>query len=207
MCAALILKSVPLARLRFWGQEDSRDGPRAQVQGRIEDFARAKIGALSENDDGNGRLVMKRRNFLKGAGVVTILVAGGQIWRVYGQAAPEVGEGPAFEQWRDWEKETREGPLALVHAAILSSNAFNTQPWLFKVNSSRIEAYADTKRNLGAFDPYLRECSSAWAARSKIFVLRRHRMSLLPRSRCCRRNWNRFPIGRSPNWRRQWTCL
>ena len=61
--------------------------------------------------------------------------------------------------WRDWEKETREGPLALVHAAILSSNAFNTQPWLFKVNSSRIEVHADTKRNLGAFDPYLREMS------------------------------------------------
>lgn len=100
---------------------------------------------------------MKRRDFLKGAGAVTILVAGGQVWRVYAQDTSEFGEGPAFEPWREWGQESTEGTLALVHAAILSANAFNTQPWLFQVSESKIEIYADAKRNLGAFDPYLRE--------------------------------------------------
>ena len=97
---------------------------------------------------------MRRRRFLQGA-AVTILIDDGRIWRL--AAPPEIGEGPAFEPWRTWRNDARNGPLALVNAAILSSNAFNTQPWLFKVSPSRIELYADTKRNLGAFDPYLRE--------------------------------------------------
>jgi nitroreductase len=99
---------------------------------------------------------MRRRRFLQGA-AVTILIADGRIWRLAAPPVPEIGEGPAFEPWRTWRRDARDGPLALVHAAILSSNAFNTQPWLFKVSASRIELYADTKRNLGAFDPYLRE--------------------------------------------------
>ena len=100
---------------------------------------------------------MQRRSFLKGVGTVTILVAGGQVWRAFGQNVPEIPDGPAFEPWRTWRTDTQDGPLALVHAAILSSNAFNSQPWLFRVNDSKIEIYADSKRNLGAFDPYLRE--------------------------------------------------
>jgi nitroreductase len=100
---------------------------------------------------------MLRRCFLKGAGAVTLLVAEGQIWRLADAGVPEIAEGPAFEAWKTWSQDARDGPLALVHAAILSSNAFNTQPWLFKVNASRIELYADKRRNLGAFDPYLRE--------------------------------------------------
>lgn len=100
-----------------------------------------------------------RRGFLKGAGTVTatILVARGQVWRAFGQGTPEMPDGPAFEPWRTWRADMQDGPLALVHAAILSANAFNSQPWLFRVSTSTIEVYADTKRNLGAFDPYLRE--------------------------------------------------
>jgi hypothetical protein len=45
----------------------------------------------------------------------------------------------------------------MVRAAILASNAYNTQPWLFKVTERRIDLYADGSRQLGAFDPYLRE--------------------------------------------------
>jgi hypothetical protein len=48
-------------------------------------------------------------------------------------------------------------PLALVRAAILAASPHNTQPWLFKVTNSSIELYIDTKRNVGALDPYLRE--------------------------------------------------
>ena len=104
-----------------------------------------------------GEINLQRREFFKQFGAVTILVAGGHVWRALPQSSPEIGDGPAFEPWRSWRTDFQEGPLALVHAAILSSNAFNTQPWLFKVTSSSIEIYADTARNLGAFDPYLRE--------------------------------------------------
>lgn len=96
---------------------------------------------------------LQRRSFLKGA-AVTIVVANGEVWRAFGQA---YGDGPAFEPWKTWQQDAKNGPLALVHAAILSSNAFNSQPWLFKVGESRIEMLADIGRNLGAFDPYLRE--------------------------------------------------
>ena len=44
-----------------------------------------------------------------------------------------------------------------MRAGILAANPHNTQPWLFQVGASRIELFADTRRNLGAFDPYLRE--------------------------------------------------
>jgi nitroreductase len=44
-----------------------------------------------------------------------------------------------------------------VRAAILAASPHNTQPWLFKVTNSSIELYIDTKRNVGALDPFLRE--------------------------------------------------
>jgi hypothetical protein len=97
---------------------------------------------------------MNRRSFLKSAGALGVLVAGGVVWRAWDQGVFGVGQGPAFEPWRDWQGE---GPLALVRAAILASNPHNTQPWLFRISESRIDAYADVSRNLGAFDPYLRE--------------------------------------------------
>src|SRR6202034_4271032 len=99
---------------------------------------------------------MERRAFLKGAGVATILVLGGGVWRAYDRGVFSVGEGPAFEPWKDW-RETKEGPLALVRAAILAASPHNTQPWLFKVTDSSIDLYLDTQRNVGALDPYLRE--------------------------------------------------
>ena len=44
-----------------------------------------------------------------------------------------------------------------MRAAILAASPHNTQPWLFKLTSSSIELFIDTKRNVGALDPYLRE--------------------------------------------------
>ncbi len=44
-----------------------------------------------------------------------------------------------------------------MRAGILAANPHNTQPWLFQVGATRIELFADIRRNLGAFDPYLRE--------------------------------------------------
>ena len=100
---------------------------------------------------------MQRRSFLKGAGALTVLVAGGGVWRAYDQGVFSVGEGPAYEPWQDWRSNSNDGPLVLVRAAILAASPHNTQPWLFKVTSSWIELYVDTARNVGALDPYLRE--------------------------------------------------
>jgi len=102
---------------------------------------------------------MQRRSFLKGAVAVTVLVAGGGVWRAYDQGVFSVGEGPAYEPWKDWRTDSnnKDGTLALVRAAILAASPHNTQPWLFKVTNSSIELYVDTSRNVGALDPYLRE--------------------------------------------------
>ena len=100
---------------------------------------------------------MRRRSFLKGAGAVTLVVAGGGVWRAYDQGVFSIGEGPAYEPWKDWRSNAPDGPLVLVRAAILAASPHNTQPWVFKVTTSRIELYLDTARNVGALDPYLRE--------------------------------------------------
>lgn len=100
---------------------------------------------------------MKRRTFLKGIGGITVLVVGGGVWRAYDQGVFSVGQGAAYEPWKNWRTDTNEGPLTLVRAAILAASPHNTQPWIFKVAETRIELYADTTRNLGTFDPYLRE--------------------------------------------------
>ena len=100
---------------------------------------------------------MRRRAFLKGTGIVTVAVVGGGVWRAWDQGVFSVGEGPAYEPWKDWRNTGNNTPLALVRAAILAASPHNTQPWLFTVTDSSIELHIDTQRNVGALDPYLRE--------------------------------------------------
>ena len=100
---------------------------------------------------------MKRRRVLQGAGAVTVIVAGGLVWRAYDTSVFTAGEGPAFEPWVTWRDDRTAGPIAVVRAGILAASAHNTQPWLFRVSGDRIDLHADTARNLGAFDPFLRE--------------------------------------------------
>jgi nitroreductase len=100
---------------------------------------------------------MDRRSFLKSAGVVTVAVAGGGVLRAYDQGVFSIGDGPAYEPWKDWRTDSADGVLGLVRAAILAASPHNTQPWLFKVSNSSVELYIDTTRNVGPLDPYLRE--------------------------------------------------
>ncbi len=98
---------------------------------------------------------ISRRTFLKGAGAVLVVAAGGLVWLAADQGVFSIGKGPAYEPWRDWQQ--AEGPLALVSAAILAANPHNSQPWRFRVSDTQIDLFADRARNLGTIDPFLRE--------------------------------------------------
>ena len=101
---------------------------------------------------------MRRRSFLKGVGVVTVVAVGGGVWRAYDQGVFSVGERTRLRAVEETGATPRnDGPLALVRAAILAASPHNTQPWLFKITQSSIELHLDTQRNVGALDPYLRE--------------------------------------------------
>ncbi len=100
---------------------------------------------------------VSRRNFFKGAGVISVLVGSGLVWRALDRGVFRVGKGLAYEPWYDWQNYDGNDPLALLNSAILAANPHNTQPWLFRVSDSRIDLYADTKRHIGASDPFLQE--------------------------------------------------
>jgi len=99
---------------------------------------------------------MNRRRFLSGLGITTVLVLGGGVWYADEEGAFSQGKGPAFTPWKDWNK-PQTGMLALVRAGILAASPHNTQPWLFRVSGNQIEVLADSTRNTGALDPFLRE--------------------------------------------------
>jgi hypothetical protein len=100
---------------------------------------------------------MSRRNFLRAGGALLVGLAGGGVFRASQQGVFSVGQGAAYEPWTTWRDDMGEGTLSLVRAAILASNPHNSQPWLFRVTDNQIDVFADTTRQLGTIDPFLRE--------------------------------------------------
>jgi len=100
---------------------------------------------------------ISRRQFLRWGGATLVVLAGGAVWRAVDQGVFAIGDGPAYEAWQNWQSEADGGTLALVRAAILAANPHNTQPWLFRIGENEVDLFADTSRNIGAIDPFLRE--------------------------------------------------
>ncbi|MAB13064.1 hypothetical protein [Parvibaculum sp.] len=99
-----------------------------------------------------------RRNILKIGGGITLVAAGGLLWRAEDRGVFTHGEGPAYSAWGMWNAPEYKGtPFALVAAAVLASNPHNTQPWYFRVTDTSVSVEADRARHLGSMDPYLRE--------------------------------------------------
>ena len=99
---------------------------------------------------------VSRRDVLKIGGSVLIVMAGGGIWRAMDQGVFSTGQGVAYEPWENWRDSMN--PLErIVAAGILASNPHNSQPWLFRIAQSKIELFADTSRQIGVIDPFLRE--------------------------------------------------
>ncbi len=100
---------------------------------------------------------VSRRRVLAGSGAgLLVLAGGGTVWRAADQGVFSTGQGPAYAPWSDW-RTTTAGPLDLVRAAILAANPHNTQPWRFRVDTTRIDLFADHTRAIGTIDPLLRE--------------------------------------------------
>jgi hypothetical protein len=100
---------------------------------------------------------MDRRRVLKITGATVVVAGGALAWRAFDQGVFSAGTGAAYDPWRSWDARPPIRLLHLVHAAILAANPHNSQPWMFKVTDDSIDVYADTRRNIGAIDPFLRE--------------------------------------------------
>lgn len=110
--------------------------------------------SVSPDADRMTRRTLLRRAALGGE-TLLVVAAGGVGYRAYDEGVFQIGEGGAYDAWRDWNK--HRGPMALVAAAILAANPHNSQPWIFQVSPERIDVFADRARNIGAVDPLHRE--------------------------------------------------
>jgi hypothetical protein len=100
---------------------------------------------------------VSRRRLLQTVGGAFVVVVAGTLYRAYDQGVFNTGQGSAYNAWREWDAQTGGLPLALVRAAVLATNAHNTQPWLFHVSSDRIDLHAALDRNTGTLDSLRRE--------------------------------------------------
>ena len=102
-------------------------------------------------------MMISRRRVLRIAGATVLVGAGALTWRAVDQGVFSAGTGAAYQPWTNWRADDPLRALRLVRAAVLAANPHNSQPWLFRVSDESIDLFADTRRNIGAIDPFLRE--------------------------------------------------
>jgi nitroreductase len=102
-------------------------------------------------------MAVNRRNVLKIAGATVVIAGGALAWRAVDRGVFSAGTGAAYEPWTSWRADDPVRALRLVRAAVLAANPHNSQPWMFRVGDDGFDLFADTRRNIGAIDPYLRE--------------------------------------------------
>ncbi len=99
---------------------------------------------------------LSRRDFLKLGGAALVVVAGGSVFRAVDQGMFSVGQGIAYEPWKNW-RDAASPAERIVAAGILASNPHNSQPWLFRITASTIDLFAVPERQIGVIDPFRRE--------------------------------------------------
>lgn len=100
------------------------------------------------------KLKLTRRNVLLGGGGLVAAALGVRAGMT-GALIPSLGA--AYEPWRTLGKHAPGSAEALVAHAILAASPHNTQPWHFYRAADGLGLSADLTRNLGTFDPFLRE--------------------------------------------------
>jgi hypothetical protein len=95
--------------------------------------------------------------FLRGFGAVGLATGGVGIWRMGSNHVLSPASGPAYAPWDEWEQPGERPLEKLIRAAILAANPHNTQPWKFRLLDDAVDVYADTSRQIGGIDPFLRE--------------------------------------------------
>jgi len=101
-------------------------------------------------------MTISRRDFLKLGGAAFVVVAGGSVFRAVDQGLFGVGQGVAYEPWKNW-RDADSPTERIIAAGILASNPHNSQPWMFRIANSNIDLFAIPERQIGAIDPFLRE--------------------------------------------------
>jgi len=99
---------------------------------------------------------LSRRDFLKLGGATLVAIVGGCVYRAVDQGVFSVGQGIAYEPWKNW-RDAQTPAERIVAAGILASNPHNSQPWLFRISDSTIDLFAVPDRQIGVIDPLRRE--------------------------------------------------
>ena len=105
--------------------------------------------------------ITRRQAIGRGIAGMTLVAAGGLVWRGWDNGAFSAGQGEPYRLWTSWRAEALEGPLAVAQAGILAASAHNTQPWRFKLGEDSVALSADPARGLGNMDPFRREMAQS----------------------------------------------